>query len=115
VHERLLFLISLTSARRGGVSRRVNILYKKRATGSTTNVTKHFYAGGLQVAKMVGTGVYYLHEDALGSTRLESKPKDSKRNSASQERIPKTLDQEDLDAVDQLGRTVTRTMATLLV
>ena len=48
----------------------LNILYEKNVTGSTTTVTKHFYAGGLQVAKMVGTTVYYLHQDALGSTRL---------------------------------------------
>jgi RHS repeat-associated protein len=38
----------------------------------TVTITKHFYAGGLQVAKMVGSGVYYLHQDALGSTRLET-------------------------------------------
>ena len=31
---------------------------------------KHFYADGLQVAKMVASNVYYLHEDALGSVRL---------------------------------------------
>ena len=37
-----------------------------------TTVTKHFYADGLQVARMVGSGVYYLHEDALGSVRLET-------------------------------------------
>ena len=48
----------------------LNILYDKNVTGSTTTITKHFFAGGLQVAKMVGTGVYYLHQDALGSTRL---------------------------------------------
>jgi RHS repeat-associated protein len=47
-----------------------NILYDKNVTGGTTTITKHFYADGLQVAKMVGTGVYYLHEDALGSTML---------------------------------------------
>jgi RHS repeat-associated protein len=50
----------------------LNILYEKNVTGSTTTVTKHFYAGGLQVAKMVGTAVYYLHQDALGNTRLET-------------------------------------------
>jgi RHS repeat-associated protein len=48
----------------------LNILYEKSVTGSTTTVTKHFYAGALQVAKMVGASVYYLHQDALGSTRL---------------------------------------------
>jgi hypothetical protein len=48
----------------------LNILYEKSVTGSTTTVTKHFYAGGLQVAKMVGASVYYLHQDPLGSTRL---------------------------------------------
>jgi RHS repeat-associated protein len=50
----------------------LNILYEKNVTGSTTTITKHFYAGGLQVAKMVGTAVYYLHQDALGNTRLET-------------------------------------------
>ncbi|MDE1853769.1 MAG: RHS repeat protein [Thaumarchaeota archaeon] len=48
----------------------LNILYEKNVTSGTTTVTKRFYANGLQVAKMVGTGVYYLHQDALGSTRL---------------------------------------------
>jgi hypothetical protein len=43
----------------------LNILYEKNVTGSTTTVTKHFYADGLQVAKMMGTGTYYLHEDAI--------------------------------------------------
>jgi len=50
----------------------LNILYDKNVTGSTTTVTKHFYAAGLQVAKMVASSVYYLHQDALGSTRLET-------------------------------------------
>ena len=50
----------------------MDILYEKNVTGSTTTITKHFYADGLQVAKMVGTGTYYLHEDALGSVRLET-------------------------------------------
>ena len=50
----------------------LNILYEKNVTGSTTTVTKHFYAGGVQVAKMVGSSVYYLHQDALGNTRLET-------------------------------------------
>ena len=49
-----------------------NILYEKNVTGSTTTITKHFYAGELQVAKMVIEKVYYLHEDALGSVRLEA-------------------------------------------
>ncbi|HEV2225976.1 MAG TPA: RHS repeat-associated core domain-containing protein [Nitrososphaerales archaeon] len=48
----------------------LNILYEKNVTGGTTTVTKHFYAGGLQVAKLAGSTVYYLHQDALGSTRL---------------------------------------------
>ena len=50
----------------------LNILYEKNVTGSTSAITKHFYADGLQVAKMVGPTVYYLHEDALGNTRLET-------------------------------------------
>jgi RHS repeat-associated protein len=48
----------------------LNTIYDKNVTGSTTTVTKHFYADGLQVAKMVNGAVYYLHEDALGSVRL---------------------------------------------
>ena len=48
------------------------VLYDKNVTWSTTTVTKHFYAGGVQVAKMVGTAVYYLHQEALGNTRLET-------------------------------------------
>ncbi|HEV2225634.1 MAG TPA: RHS repeat-associated core domain-containing protein, partial [Nitrososphaerales archaeon] len=48
----------------------LNILYEKNVTGGTTTVTKHFFAGSLQVAKMVGSTAYYLHQDALGSTRL---------------------------------------------
>ncbi len=35
-------------------------------------ITKHFYANGLQVANMVGSTLYYFHQDALGSTRLVS-------------------------------------------
>ena len=46
----------------------VNILYSKNVTSGTW--TKSFYAGGIQVAQMVGTSVYYLHQDALGSTVL---------------------------------------------
>jgi RHS repeat-associated protein len=69
-------MISLRDSRVAGSStitysyQGLNILYEKNVTGSTTTITKHFYADGLQVAKMVGTGVYYLHPDALGSTRL---------------------------------------------
>jgi YD repeat-containing protein len=37
---------------------RLNIIYEKNVTGSTTTITKHFFAGSLQVAKMVGTGTY---------------------------------------------------------
>jgi YD repeat-containing protein len=48
----------------------LNILYEENVTGSTTTITKHFYANGMQVAKMVGTGVSYVHGDMLGSTRL---------------------------------------------
>ena len=46
----------------------VNILYQKNLTSDTT--TKSFYAGSLQVAQMVNYTTYYLHQDALGSTRL---------------------------------------------
>jgi RHS repeat-associated protein len=46
----------------------LNILYEKDLTTGT--VTKHFYANGQQVAKMVGSGTYYVHGDHLGSTRL---------------------------------------------
>ncbi len=46
----------------------LNILYEKDTTTGT--VTKHFYANGMQVAKMVGVSTYYLHQDGLGSTRL---------------------------------------------
>ncbi len=44
------------------------ILYLKDVTAGTA--TKLFYANGIQVAKMVGSTVYYLHQDGLGSTRL---------------------------------------------
>ena len=51
----------------------LNILYEKNMmAGSHTTVTKRFYAGGLQVAEMVNSTVYYLHQDALGSTVLET-------------------------------------------
>ena len=46
----------------------VNILYQRNLTSGV--VTKSFYAGGIQVAQMVDSGVYYLHQDALGSTVL---------------------------------------------
>src|SRR3989475_2555928 len=39
---------------------------------NTGVVTKRFYANGLQVAKMVGNTVSYLHEDHLGSIRFVS-------------------------------------------
>ena len=45
-----------------------NILYQQDLTPDTT--TKSFYAGGIQVAQMLGSGVFYLHQDALGSTVL---------------------------------------------
>jgi len=48
----------------------LNILYEKNVTGTHTTLTKHFYANGLQLAKMVNSTKYYLHEDALGSVRL---------------------------------------------
>jgi hypothetical protein len=50
----------------------LNILYEKNVTGTTTTITKHFYSGGLQVAKMVGSTTYYPHQDALGITRVET-------------------------------------------
>lgn len=46
----------------------LDILYEKDLTTGT--VTKHFYANGQQVAKMVGSGTSYVHGDHLGSTRL---------------------------------------------
>jgi RHS repeat-associated protein len=46
------------------------LLYQKNVTGSTTTVTKWFYAGGMQVAKMVGAKTFYYHEDQVGSTRV---------------------------------------------
>ena len=46
----------------------VSILYQENLTSDTT--TKSFYAGSLQVAQMVNYTTYYLHQDALGSTRL---------------------------------------------
>ena len=50
----------------------MSILFEKNATSDMT--TKHFYADGLQVAKMVGISTYYVHKDALGSIRLEATP-----------------------------------------
>jgi hypothetical protein len=50
----------------------LNLLYEKNATSGTTTVTKRFYAGGVQVVKMVNGVVFYLHEDALGSVRIEA-------------------------------------------
>ncbi|MGD0476938.1 MAG: hypothetical protein ABSB29_02085 [Nitrososphaerales archaeon] len=46
----------------------LSILYEKDLTTGT--VTKHFYANGQQVAKIVGSGTFYVHGDHLGSTRL---------------------------------------------
>ena len=46
----------------------VDVLYQRNATSGA--VTKSFYAGDIQVAKMVGGSTYYLHQDALGSTVL---------------------------------------------
>ena len=43
-------------------------MYQKNLTSDTT--TKSFYAGGMQVAQVVNYTTYYLHQDALGSTRL---------------------------------------------
>ena len=50
----------------------MSCIHELNATGSTNTVTKHFYADGLQVAKMVGPTVYYLRQNALGNTRLET-------------------------------------------
>ena len=36
----------------------LSIRYGKNVTGTTTAVTKHFYANGMQVAKIVGSTVY---------------------------------------------------------
>src|SRR5437667_1318783 len=48
----------------------LNVLFEKDL--NTGVVTKRFYANGLQVAKMVGSTVSYLHEDHLGSIRFVS-------------------------------------------
>ncbi len=48
----------------------LNVLYEKDLT--TGVVTKRFYANGLQVAKMVGSTISYLHEDHIGSIRFVS-------------------------------------------
>ena len=58
----------------------LNILYEKNTTSGVT--TKHFYANGLQVAKMVGVTTYYLHQDALGSTRLVNHRRRARRTPA---------------------------------
>lgn len=50
----------------------LNVLYEKVVSGTTATVVMRFYAGGIQVAKTVGIRVYYLHEDAPGSVRLEA-------------------------------------------
>lgn len=47
----------------------IQIVFEKNLTSGAT--TDHFYANGLQLAKLVsGTTAYYLVDDALGSTRL---------------------------------------------
>jgi RHS repeat-associated protein len=51
-----------------GAGRCRNLLYDKDLNSST--ITKHFYAGDLRVAKIVGASTYYVHQDHLGSTRL---------------------------------------------
>src|SRR3989454_5359049 len=48
----------------------LNVLFEKDL--NTGVATKRFYANGLQVAKMVGNTVSYLHEDHLGSIRFVS-------------------------------------------
>ncbi|HLQ07362.1 MAG TPA: RHS repeat-associated core domain-containing protein [Nitrososphaerales archaeon] len=48
----------------------LNVLFEKDLNSGV--VTKRFYANGLQVAKMVGSTVSYLHEDRLGSIRFVS-------------------------------------------
>src|SRR2546422_842758 len=48
----------------------LNVLFEKDL--NTEVVTKRFYANGLQLAKMVGSTVSYLHEDHLGSIRFVS-------------------------------------------
>ena len=47
-------------------------MYQKNA--ASDEVTKSFYAGGVQVAQMVNHTACYLHEDALGSVRLVTSP-----------------------------------------
>jgi RHS repeat-associated protein len=51
-----------------GAGRCRNLLYDKDLNSIT--ITKHFYAGDLRVAKIVGASTYYFHQDHLGSTRL---------------------------------------------
>src|SRR5437667_2080353 len=48
----------------------LNVLFEKDL--NTGVATKRFYANGLQVAKMVGSTVSYLHGDHLGSIRFVS-------------------------------------------
>ena len=48
----------------------LNIILEANYTGHSTTLTKRFYAGGMQVAEMVNSTRYYVHEDALGSTML---------------------------------------------
>src|SRR3989442_5123698 len=48
----------------------LNVLLEKDL--NTGVVTKRFYANGLQVAKMVGSTLSYLHQDHLGSIRFVS-------------------------------------------
>ncbi len=48
----------------------LNVLFEKDL--NTGVVTMRFYANGLQVAKMVGSTVWYLHQDHLGSIRFVS-------------------------------------------
>ena len=46
----------------------LNMIYEKDTTSGT--ITKLFYADDIQVAQMIGNTIYYMHPDALGSTRL---------------------------------------------
>jgi RHS repeat-associated protein len=55
-----------------GTGRCRNLLYEKDLNSST--ITKHFYANGLQIAKLAGSTTRYFHPDHLGSTRLTTTP-----------------------------------------
>lgn len=44
-----------------------NILYEKNLTSST--ITKHYYANGLQLGESYGSSMYYFLEDAMGNVR----------------------------------------------